>query len=391
MLLVNLSANPKVPGRRKRNEAMYHHFLRLGDELSEGIFVNPDHVDFTAGYQLLVEEHQDEPGAKRSTLLATRLTNKRGWDDFRRAGIELANRLHEDYIKGRPYFLLCNNPKSYMGCAALSLLDAATVSVYDMSDDFMTWFEDGKCRKGNLKFHLYIQDQLLRRCDRVSYVNEHLARKYPSPRFRVFTNGTEYENFQRDVGEFSLGEVIPSDGRKVVGFTGTVQRQRIDRELLRKVFIAFPEYEFLFVGYPAATDVLDFLSGFENAHFFDALPYQQLAGLLRCFDLAFIPHQVSEFTAGNDLLKVHDYLASGVPVLSTACSGIERYSEVVTIASDHESFLASLRDLVERRGGHDPAPGKAMAKRECWEQRMPELWNWMTGLDCDLPRDSRAS
>ena len=87
------------------------------------------------------------------------------------------------------------------------------------------------------------------------------------------------------------------------------------------------------------------------------IPHRQVPGLLRHAAVGLVPHHVNEFTTSMDPMKALEYLASGLPVVTTALPGMADLSPRVTVTSDTEAFVAAVRRAagVARLEGHDPA------------------------------------
>ena len=247
--------------------------------------------------------------------------------------------------------------------------------ILDISDDF-TAFEN---RDGiGLEHRLRM---LVANADAVIAVNDHVARKFPHPRTIVFPNGTDFDAMQRYDPGFCLGDVLPkTTARRYVGFIGGLHRGRVDERLLLSAIEAFPEALFLFVGYSNDAQLLGKLNARPNVRVFSSVPYEQLPSVIRSFDAAIIPHLDNEFTKGNDLLKLRDYLACGVPVVTTRSSGVERYGAAVYLSSGQSSFIEALGGVLSGEARHDPQPGLAIAARESWSHSLPRLTSWLKGV-----------
>jgi hypothetical protein len=101
--------------------------------------------------------------------------------------------------------------------------------------------------------------------------------------------------------------------------------------------------------------------------------YDKLPTVIRSFDIAIVPHLDNAHTRGNDLLKILDYCACGVPVVTTNCSNVSRYGNACYIEHDHDSFVNRVAQLMSGRADHDPAPGYAVVQERDWSVQVPRL------------------
>ena len=97
--------------------------------------------------------------------------------------------------------------------------------------------------------------------------------------------------------------------------------------------------------------------------------------------MAIVPHLNNEYTRGNDLLKILDYFACGVPVVSTPSSNAGRYGHALYLAESALAFGNRIERLVSGLQRHNPAPGLAIARERSWENKVPGLVPWIFGQD----------
>ena len=79
-----------------------------------------------------------------------------------------------------------------------------------------------------------------------------------------------------------------------------------------------------------------------------AVNYQQLPDYLNYFQVTIVPFQINDHTKGNNLLKFHDYLAMGKPVVTTNIGGAEDLKDVVRIADTPAAFLSQIETCIGR-------------------------------------------
>jgi glycosyltransferase involved in cell wall biosynthesis len=375
MILVNLAEMP-WSNERRRNAAM---FLRLlgRPPFSSGIYVDPP------------------TGSSRATNVGGRFRMAK--DSFRlveveprvrqyaphfflpfyhrpavfKATVALFRRVLARAIGDEPYCLWINSVESGAHELAMALAERAQRVVVDLSDDWTTFRdEDPAALAERLR-------AVLARADAVIAVNEHVLAKFPHPRARVFHNATDFENFQRRDPTFALDGILPkTPGRKIVGFVGGLHVERVDQPLLLRMIDAMPDVTFVFVGYWNARDLVAQLEARPNVVVRKGVPHRDLPNVIHAFDVAIIPHLINEHTRGNDLLKVLDYMACGIPVVTTDCSNVRKYGQALHVVDTHDEFIATVRRLIDG-GRHDPAPGLAAAQAASWDRTVPELSAWL--------------
>ena len=111
--------------------------------------------------------------------------------------------------------------------------------------------------------------------------------------------------------------------------SGTIKRM-VDWELLLELSAARPQWSFVFMGpkapHPEIDDLLRKMAERPNVHFLDAKPTESLGGYPQHFDVCTMPYRVDDYTKYIYPLKMHEYLASGRPVVSAPIDSVEEFS-----------------------------------------------------------------
>ncbi|MFL5443651.1 MAG: glycosyltransferase family 1 protein, partial [Myxococcales bacterium] len=81
--------------------------------------------------------------------------------------------------------------------------------------------------------------------------------------------------------------------------------------------------------------------------------------------------KVNELTLASNPLKVREYLAAGLPVVSTAIPEVERLS-VCRIGSDFDSVVREISAAISAGAGPSEVRA-AQVRSEGWEARVEEM------------------
>lgn len=160
---------------------------------------------------------------------------------------------------------------------------------------------------------------------------------------------------------------LPRLRKPVIGYIGSLHAW-IDLELIAWLAGRRPEWDFLLVGHAhVAMDVLD---GLDNVHRVGAQPYEDLPCWAKSFDVGIIPYRDNRQVANANPLKLREYLAAGLPVVSTRNPEIESFSHLVHIADDRDGFLAGLDAAVAVPVADGASERMAAVAEQTWEHRM---------------------
>lgn len=368
MILVNISEIPWSEERR-RNTAIFLELLDLGYE--EGVYVGP--AEFDARGVL------GRAKALRDSLRVPRVAprvyaNNPTYALPIKHQAKLIARAIRRRVRGRPFCLWINCVDLGSFAIAEALRPHAAKVVVDLSDDWTTFAsKDPAGRDARLR-------QALAWADAVLAVNEVVVEKFPHRNLRLVRNATDFANFQRHDRAYKLGDVLPKQpGQKIIGFHGGLNVGRVDEQLLDELVDGFPDATFLFVGYSNSQALCDRLTSRPNVRIYPAVPFTELPHVIKSFDVAIVPHELNDHTRGNDLLKVIDYLACGVPIVSTDVSNVRRHGAAIQVASSRPEFLRMVRAVLDG-APHDPAPGLAAAEATSWHRTVPDLAKWLDGV-----------
>jgi UDP-galactopyranose mutase len=138
--------------------------------------------------------------------------------------------------------------------------------------------------------------------------------------------------------------VIPSPR---LGFFGVID-ERMDQTLLAGVADARPDWQFIMIG-PVVKIDPEQLPRRANIHYLGAKSYEDLPAYLSGWDVAMLPFARNESTRYISPTKTPEYLAAGVPAISTSIRDVVHpYGQqgLVKIADAVPEFVASAEELM---------------------------------------------
>ncbi len=207
------------------------------------------------------------------------------------------------------------------------------MGIYYCVDDFTEW------PGVNKNLITLMEEKLLNDCDLILASAEELCvkkeRKGKRPVF--LPHGVDFEHFNSGLRERAKPEYMMKIPKPIVGFFGAVSPW-LNFDLIMDVAARRSDWSFVFIG-PIDADISK-LNKLENLYFIGKVSYEDLPSYAGAFDVAIIPFLVNSLTRSVNPLKLLEYLACGLPVVSTDLPEIRKYSEVVYIADGPKSFLS---------------------------------------------------
>jgi glycosyltransferase involved in cell wall biosynthesis len=186
-----------------------------------------------------------------------------------------------------------------------------------------------------------------------------------NPNTHRLPNGVDYALLSKPRPE-------PADLRDVphprLGYCGSLKNQ-LDWKLLSTLADRRRDWDFVFVGprapHPEIRPIIEALESCPNAHFLGLKPSADLAGYTQHFDVCVMPYALNSYTDQIYPLKLHEYLASGSPVVSTPIRTMRDFQGIVELAEGVEEWEAA----VERCLLADPTALRA-------RRRVAEAHDW---------------
>jgi glycosyltransferase involved in cell wall biosynthesis len=215
-----------------------------------------------------------------------------------------------------------------------------------------------------------LERQLLLRADVVFVSAEKLyeSRVVHNPATFLVRHGVDFDHFRKALAaETCVPEAIAQLPRPVIGFFGLIA-DWVDVDLMGDVADHFPGGSLVVLG-KATTDVSP-LAHRPNVHLLGRVPYAELPAYCKGFDVALNPFRINELTLNANPLKVREYLAAGLPVVSTSIPEVEVLGQCHT-AADREGFLRAVEVALA-----DPGPSVERSesmRSESWASRLEEI------------------
>lgn len=209
--------------------------------------------------------------------------------------------------------------------------------------------------------------QLLKHSDFICYVSRALMRQeLPSTGGRgiFLDHGVDLEHFRAVPREQQ-----PADMRDLarprIGFFGGLDDYIIDFDLLERIAAEFPHTSLVLIG--DATCSMERFSRFPNVHWLGFQPYEKIPGYGSAFDVALMPWLDNNWIHHSNPIKLKEYLALGLPVVTVDFPEAHYYADHLAIARNADDFIAAIRRLLS--SPLDPVSQRAAVLGKSWAHR----------------------
>jgi hypothetical protein len=215
-----------------------------------------------------------------------------------------------------------------------------------------------------------MEEQLCRKANMVVVTADKLYRsKAPfNSHTYLVRHGVDFTHFRRALDPTTtVPEDIAHLPRPVIGFHGLIA-DWVDVEMIEYVAQKFSSGSVVLVG-KTTTDV-SLLERTPNVHLLGRKPYAELPNYCKGFDVALNPFRINELTLNSNPLKVREYLAAGLQVVSTPIPEVEQMN-CCRIAAGRDHFVREIEAALESPGPN--AVLSELMREESWEAKVDEI------------------
>jgi glycosyltransferase involved in cell wall biosynthesis len=159
-------------------------------------------------------------------------------------------------------------------------------------------------------------------------------------------HGVEHSHFATALNDGALPDDIRDLPGPRVGFFGLIQ-EWVDVDLIGQLADRLP-YTFVLIG--TADRDLSALTRRRNVVHLGRRPYADLPAYCRGFDAAIVPFRASSLTQSVNPIKLREYAAAGLPIVSSDLPEVRRCGDIAHTARTVDEWVAELTKAVASAG-----------------------------------------
>ena len=198
------------------------------------------------------------------------------------------------------------------------------------------------------------------------YLESLKKKNYPKKTFCI-KNGVDFSHFPFLRQQYEGDEVV-------VGYFGALA-EWFDTELIIALALNNPTIRFEVIGLVSDSRITRDLALYSNVTFFGEVPNEELPSLITKWSAGLIPFKLSALIEATNPVKMYEYAASGIPVLSADIPEVRAIAETTTgvyVATTPAIFQKNLESAIqlseiERKSLRD------WAENHTWEHRTKEF------------------
>lgn len=215
--------------------------------------------------------------------------------------------------------------------------------------------------------------ELMDQCDLILTTSSPLyeSKKLLHPNVHLFQHGVDHAHLSRAITEeLPVPEDLQNLPRPIYGFVGVIG-EWVDHDLIAELARRNRQASIVMIG-PETTS-RGKCAGQPNIHFLGGKDYTQLPAYLKHFDVGLIPFRNVALTRNANPIKLYEYLAAGVPTVSTSLPAVQPKEGSVWIADDASMMSASCHEAMNHNEPNLRARRSRETFSESWTQRVEQM------------------
>ncbi len=211
------------------------------------------------------------------------------------------------------------------------------------------------------------EDKLLTHSNFICYVSRALMQQELSStktRAIFLDHGVDLDHFRAVSPEVQAVDIrdLP---RPRIGFFGGLDDYIVDFDLLERIATEFPDASLVLVG--DATCSMERFRKLPNVHWLGFRRYEQIPGYGSAFDVALMPWLDNNWIQHSNPIKLKEYLALGLPVVTTEFPEAHYYANHLAIARNADDFISAIRRLLV--SPPEPSSQRKAVLNKSWAHR----------------------
>ena len=173
-----------------------------------------------------------------------------------------------------------------------------------------------------------------------------------------------------DLQKFNYQKFTNVKKENTIGYVGQI-KSIIDQDLIIKIAKSFPKFNIELIG-PIATNI-DKFKNIKNIKIVGSVKHKNIPKYISKFRVAIIPYIKNDYTNSISPAKLNEYLAMGVPCVSTNLNEINYFNKknkkLIYLSNNEKDFVRHISNILKMNKNH-------LKKLKTKSINQASLYNW---------------
>ena len=187
-------------------------------------------------------------------------------------------------------------------------------------------------------------------------------------------NGVDFDHFNNS-DKIEIENKLTKLDKPIIGYLGTIE-ERVNLDIVEQIALDHKDKIIALCGpiWPNYKDEVEKkLNKFENIIFTGRIKYDESPSYVNKFTVGIIPHQINEFIKSTNPMKMYEYLACGLPIVSTSGSGINMFKDYVYVSNDKVEFSNLINTAINEDSPQKQSQRRNEVKSHSWNARVNKM------------------
>jgi len=253
-------------------------------------------------------------------------------------------------------------------------LPSARLFIYHVVDEYAAY----GTKTAESRYRIEKQEkEMLGQVDMVITVSKKLQEtKRPfNPNTFLVPNGVNYQAYTAALADPCLPDDLRAIKPPRLGYSGLIG-DKLDLDLLKELAQAHPEWSLVLLGevkgsHKAAT--WRELRALPNVHHLGPVEIAQVPHYVKGFQVGLMPYAQTRHSEHISPLKLYDYLAAGLPVVSMDIPAAREFGEFIHLADTPQNFIEAVQAALVEVSVERCQARRNIASQHSWEARAEQL------------------
>ena len=166
----------------------------------------------------------------------------------------------------------------------------------------------------------------------------------------------------------------------IIGYVGVIQENRIYMDLIEHIAKKNPDKSIVMIGPIWRKKDYEKLKQYSNIYLLGAKTYQAIHDYINQFDVGIIPHLVNEFIKYTCPMKLYEYMACGIPIVTTDAPGVEEFKDYIKITNDFDEFNKFINEELKTNSPEKIDARLQAIKEHTWAKKIDQMLNYIENV-----------